>query len=397
MRVALLSRELPTSSGYTGGIGTYFAALADELARQGHSVLLITDAVNDGYLPSDTGRGRVRVHTVPSRPIPCLGMMDAVVWGLRFDRALRQLGSRSGRPDVIVAPEYGAWAWRIAIRRRRPPVVTGLHTSLQQIREIEPMRDQSPQRRVRDRVQMLLERSQTRHSNALIAVSRAIARWSVESWGIAEDRITVIPNFVSADDLEVDRRTSPSRPPVVAFVGRVCSWKGADVLLRAMLVVWEQFPDAEVILAGRVDQLDGVPAERWIATHMGAHARQITLTGHIARSETVRILTQATVAAYPSLFEAFGLAALEAKYIGVPIIATTGSGFSDFCEDGVDSILVSPGRPDELAAALCRLLTDQGLRAELGGAAALSARTLTAQTVGLEVDATLRRIVSSCR
>ena len=58
----------------------------------------------------------------------------------------------------------------------------------------------------------------------------------------------------------------------------------------------------------------------------------------------------------PSRWEGFGNVALEVKAIGTPLIVTSGSGFDDFCTDGVDCLMVPPADSSKLAAALQRLI-----------------------------------------
>lgn len=63
----------------------------------------------------------------------------------------------------------------------------------------------------------------------------------------------------------------------------------------------------------------------------------------------------------PSRWEGFGNVALEVKAIGTPLIVTSGSGFDDFCMDGVDCLMVPPKAADLLAHALHRLLASPAL------------------------------------
>jgi glycosyltransferase involved in cell wall biosynthesis len=83
----------------------------------------------------------------------------------------------------------------------------------------------------------------------------------------------------------------------------------------------------------------------------------------------VELYAEAEVAVVPSLYEGFSLPAVEAMACGVPLVATTGGALPEVVgDDGVSGLLVPPGDPDALAAALLRAFGDPTLRARIGEA-----------------------------
>ncbi|MET0884597.1 MAG: glycosyltransferase, partial [Acidimicrobiales bacterium] len=93
------------------------------------------------------------------------------------------------------------------------------------------------------------------------------------------------------------------------------------------------------------------------------HRDRIRLTGWVDDQARSALLRDATVLAYPSLYEGFGLPPLEAMSVGVPVVSTTVGSIPEVLGDAAD--LVAPADPTAFADALSRVLTDEGHRAEL--------------------------------
>jgi glycosyltransferase involved in cell wall biosynthesis len=95
----------------------------------------------------------------------------------------------------------------------------------------------------------------------------------------------------------------------------------------------------------------------------------------LSTDELVRLYNSAQIVVSPSLYEGFGLPAAEAMACGAAVIATTAGAFPEFIEDGRTGILVPPGDPDALAAAIRTLLADPGRCVRMGAAASEHIRT----------------------
>jgi glycosyltransferase involved in cell wall biosynthesis len=363
VRICLITREYPGASSYFGGIGTTYARLAPELARQGHEVNVVTltpaplrreevEGLTVHGLPGDAARPRYRVPA-------------------EMDRAVRRLGP----VDVVLAPEWGGDAALHAFRRRRPPLVTHLHTSLRQAAAVSQGVPRPIGRQlVRNLMQHRLERLQSERSDAVLAVSSAVLAWARELWDIGAIPSAVLPNGVDVAEL---RRLAEGPPPagfpgdgpVVAFAGRLEARKGVQVLGDAMTSVWRELPEARLVLIGS--------DTRFREDSMGDHVRR-TVAGngdrlHLLGSQPVPSvlsgLARADVVALPSYWDALPNVALESIALGRPTVYTTGIGFDDIFEDGVHGLGVPRGRPEAVAEAILRLLRDPGLRERIGGAA----------------------------
>jgi rhamnosyl/mannosyltransferase len=186
-------------------------------------------------------------------------------------------------------------------------------------------------------------------------------RCVVVPFGIALDGFTL--RLGEVDEVQELRRRHGER--IVLFLGVLRSYKGLEVLARAMTRVTGQ-----LLIAGRGPQRAPLQA---LARDLGL-AERITFLGEVSERERRLLLHACDVFALPSIdrSEAFGISQLEAMACGKPVVASdlpTGIRFVN--QDGGTGMLVPPGDPDALAGALNQLLEDDALRAGLGKAARL--------------------------
>jgi glycosyltransferase involved in cell wall biosynthesis len=147
----------------------------------------------------------------------------------------------------------------------------------------------------------------------------------------------------------------PERP-FVAFLGTIEPRKGVAPLVRAFDRVADRHPDAVLVLAGQ----PGWGGEEVVRSVGAARARsRITRLGYVPDRTVPPLLRRATVVAYPSLEEGFGLPALEALACGAPLITTAGSAMAEVAGDA--AVLVPAGDEPALAAAIDDALAGGGI------------------------------------
>ncbi len=187
------------------------------------------------------------------------------------------------------------------------------------------------------------------------------------------DRCVVIPFGIDLDSFalrigEVDqvqelRQRHGGR--IILFLGVLRYYKGLEVLVRAMAQV-----RGRLLIAGRGPQRTALEA----LTRELRLADRVIFLEEVSESERRLLLHACDVFGLPSIdrSEAFGIAQLEAMSCGKPVVASDlPTGIRLVNEHGVTGMLVPPGDPDALAAALNELLEDEHLRAGLGKAARL--------------------------
>jgi len=211
-------------------------------------------------------------------------------------------------------------------------------------------------------------------ANAVIAVSNAAAD-AVKASGVVRAPIDVIPGGV-----EMDRAITPASREVLASfgvrantllvvgVGALVPQKDPLTFVRAMAVARRAYPDVQALWVGEGELREHV--EREIARlHLGD-------TLHLAgfRTDVDALMAAGDVFAMSSVFEGLPLVVMDAFALGIPVVATAGSGIPELVDDGATGLLAPVGDADALGAALIRVLADTQLAAALRGAALVRAR-----------------------
>lgn len=151
----------------------------------------------------------------------------------------------------------------------------------------------------------------------------------------------------------------------VLIVGRMSAserYKGHDELLESWPAVQERIPGAQLVVAGRGDDLTRLRAK---AGALGI-AEHVLFLGFVTAGTLSALREQATVFAMPSRGEGFGLVYLEAMRAGLPCLRSTCDAGAEVIIDGETGLLVDPANRPALAAALARLLTSPELVSRLG-------------------------------
>ena len=156
---------------------------------------------------------------------------------------------------------------------------------------------------------------------------------------------------------------SDGRPRVLC-VGRLFPEKGQSVLLHAFARIIERGVDAELELVGYGPAEDGL---KRLSARLGLSDRVI-FAGAVGQDAIAAHYEAASVFCLPSFWEGIPVVLMEALACRRPVIATAVAGVRELVRDGENGLLVSPGREDELADALERLLEDPTLRRRMGEA-----------------------------
>ncbi len=197
-----------------------------------------------------------------------------------------------------------------------------------------------------------LARQAANRADAIIAVSEFTKSQVVELLGVAPSRVRVIHH--GARPLAY---TPTQRENVVLNVGAIQTRKNIARLVEAFETL---DPTWRLVLAGSFGY--GSEAIRDRIERSAAHDR-ISVLGYIPAAELARWYARATIFAFPSFAEGFGMPLLEAMAAGVPIVTSTTSALPEVA--GNAALLIDPSDTDGLAEALRRLASDRELRLEL--------------------------------
>lgn len=179
------------------------------------------------------------------------------------------------------------------------------------------------------------------------------------------EQYRVILNGIELERFDAARRPVPGR---VLLLGRLSPQKRPDVAVEAFARVHKRMPESELLLAGRGPEEARV---RELVGRLGIEGA-VHLLG--PRDDVPELLATASCLVLSSDYEGCPLSVLEAMAAGVPVVATRVGGVPELVDDGRTGLLVDPGRPEALADALVRLLSNPEEAAELGVAAREEAR-----------------------
>lgn len=321
-------------------------ALATDRSRHVQIVGLYMDERDENeYFRVATARG---VEVVPIRSS---GRFD-----LRLVPRLLEIID-AHRIDLLHSHEYKSDIVAFAAARfRRIPIISTAHGFIQNSR--------------RSQVLVSLGQRVLGRFDRVIAVSNE-TRNRLLAVGVPADRISVIHNAI------VTRNYDPTLVPkggfrarfgisatarLIGYVGRLSPEKGQRELLLAAVDVIRTHADVRIVLVG--DGPDDV-ALRQLAVDLGI-ASAVTFTGHL--SDVRGVFRDLDILALTSYTEGFPNVVLEALCMDVPVVASDVGGVRELVEDGVTGLLIPPGAPDRIAAALRRLLDDPAFAAGLASA-----------------------------
>jgi glycosyltransferase involved in cell wall biosynthesis len=362
MRVAFLTGIWPPD---VGGPATHGPDFARFLVGRGHAVHVVT--MGDGE-PAE----RPCEVEVVSRRLP---------FPLRYGRVTLK-GVRAARSaEVVYATATYAAAAAAATAARRPLVAKLVS---------DPAYERAQRYGLFDGTLEGFQHGGGRRVGALKAArTRALRRASsivvpsaylaqiARGWSLDGGRIHVLTN-PAPPPREVEARQLA--PGTFVFVGRLTRQKALGVAIEAVAHV----PAARLVVVG-----DG-PERAELERHAASAANgRIEFRGALSRDEALGFVAGATAAVLSSDWENLPHAAVEALSVGVPVVATAVGGVPEVVHHGENGLLVPPGRPDELAAALTRVLEERDLRDRLAAGARPSVARLSSDEVYTRLESLL--------
>jgi glycosyltransferase involved in cell wall biosynthesis len=175
--------------------------------------------------------------------------------------------------------------------------------------------------------------------------------------------------------------------PRVVFVGRVVRAKGVETLVAATALA--RTPGLQVLLVG--DGPERPYVERLARRH--GVADRVHVTGFVSHKRIPAVLRSADLIVLPSFYEELGTVLIEAMQVGVPAVATRVGGIPELVEHGTTGLLVEPGEPAALAAAIDTILADRELARRLGANAMRRAPEYDMDRLGAQVHGLYERVL----
>jgi glycosyltransferase involved in cell wall biosynthesis len=194
-----------------------------------------------------------------------------------------------------------------------------------------------------------LARDAADRSDLIVAVSQFTADQVHDLLKVERARLRVVHHGVHGPR---ETYNDEQREPIVLHVGAIQTRKNTSRLIEAFNTMPQPW---RLVLAGS----QGYGAEDVLKLADG----RVEVTGYVTAAQLDDLYKRASIFAFPSLDEGFGIPALEAMAYGVPVIASNTSALPEVCGDA--ALLVDPTKVDEIAGALVRVARDTRLREDL--------------------------------
>ena len=202
------------------------------------------------------------------------------------------------------------------------------------------------------------------YRNCFFSVLSESTRDDLIGRGLAPSRLRLIHSGMDHRLYVPDGRKPSSRPPWVAYLGRLKKYKGIDLVIQAMPEVVKRVPDAVYKIVGEGDDRPRLEA---MTRRLGME-KHVDFTGWISGSTKVDLLRNCRILAYTSPKEGWGLSVIEAGACAVPVVASNSPGLRESVVDGRTGFLVPHGDVPALADRMIRLFTDDPLADRMGEA-----------------------------
>jgi glycogen(starch) synthase len=361
-RVLILSWEYPPL--IEGGLARHVRKLSEALVELGIEVHVLTRGGEES--PAEESAGGVAIHRIrePTRPTD-LG--EFVAWVERMNSDMLAAGVELGdRLDFDLVHGHD---WLVAnacdhlARRMSAPLVTTIHAT--EYGRHQGWVNDHPQSYIHG-----VERWITNRSQRVIACSAYMREQIADIFGVADSRITVIPNGIDPldlpqpDPLELVRLRGEFAAPeerLVLLIGRLVYEKGFQLALEAMPKVIEAAPGTRFLVAGsgtHEEELKRQAEELGLMEHG-------TFLGWIGDDVLHTLYAIADLTVVPSIYEPFGLVALEAMASGCPCIVADTGGLREVVPHEAAGLRFAARDPEALAEVAIRVLSDPELEARL--------------------------------
>lgn len=349
MRILMLSWEYPPR--IVGGISRVVHDLAQKLGEQNNEVHVITcweQGTND--VEKDKN---VFVHRVHTYNIDTSNFVD---WALQLNFALLEHSARliyeTGVFDVVHAHDWlVAFAARALKYAYYMPLVSTIHAT-------ESGRNWG----IHNDVQRYINNIEwwlTYESWKVIVNSEYMKNEVKNLFNLPEDKICVVFNGVDIDkftglerDYEFRRKYAADNEKIVFFVGRLVNEKGAQVLVDSIPKIVNYYHDVKFIIAGKGPQIDYLRTK----VSMMNIENKVYFTGYISDENLNRLYKCADIAVFPSLYEPFGIVALEGMVANLPVVVSDVGGLGEIINHGVDGMKAYTGNANSLADSILAIL-----------------------------------------
>lgn len=368
MKILMLSWEYPPR--IIGGISRVVHDLAHALSKKGAEVHVVT--CGEHGAPEFEKEGEVFVYRVHPYDIQTNNFID---WILQLNFALLEKAIEVANKinfDIIHAHDWVvAFAARTLKHAYKLPLIATIHAT-------EYGRNygiHNDMQRYISSVEWWL----TYESWKVICNSEYMKNETKYVFQLPEDKVVVINNGVQLDkfngierDYNFRRNYAADNEKIILFVGRLVQEKGVHILVDAAPKIMANYHDVKFVVVGRGPQWDYLHHK---VNSMGI-AQKFYFTGYVSDEDLKKLYKCADIAVFPSLYEPFGIVALEAMVAQVPVVVTDTCGLGEIVEHGIDGMKAYTGNANSLADCVLTILFNPELAEKIKVNALRKAQTV---------------------
>ncbi|MGD0329366.1 MAG: glycosyltransferase family 4 protein [Nitrososphaeria archaeon] len=357
MRVLMLSWEYPPN--IIGGIARHVNELSKFLVKKGVDVTVITPETHGSQL-TETRDG---IHVVRTQiQIPAPNFYNWIyLMNHFFSKKIAQLIKDYGSFDIVHGHDWMVVPSASEAKLYTSSIFVLTFHSLEFRRSLGSKTLES----------MMIESIEwwgSYDSSKIIVCSNSMKNDAMQKFSINPSKISVIPNGIDSERLNINVEVSKTRESygvywkeqMILFVGRLTAQKGCEYLIRAMPQILSKY-NAKLLIVGDGPSRSYLESE---ASRLGVSNRVI-FTGFLSDVEMVKLMKSTDVLVVPSIYEPFGIVALEGMAAGVPVVASGIDGLSEIISHEENGIKVFPQNPSSIFWGVDRVLSDRGLAEHL--------------------------------
>ena len=354
MRILMLSWEYPPKS--VGGLSNHVYNLSHALNAIGHEVHVIT--CEEGIAPVEQNDDGVFIHRVtPYR----IDTEDFTKWIMQLNFSMIEEGTRIirkvGKIDIIHAHDWlSAYSAKALKWSFNIPMVCTIHAT-----------EEGRNNGIRTDMQRYISSTEwflSFEAWKIVSCSNYMKTQISNIFNVEDEKIWVIPNGVNSKVFDFDfdwlsfrKQYALDYEKIVLFVGRHVFEKGVHLLIDAVPGIVSGYNNTKVIIAGIGPMTEELKEK---VRKMGLSDKVVFL-GYMDDDTKNKLYKVADVAVFPSLYEPFGIVALEAMAAGCPVVVSDTGGLAELVDHKYNGMKMINGLTESLKDNVLALLYDEEL------------------------------------
>lgn len=356
--ILMLSWEFPPL--VIGGLSRHVFDLSRAFVKEGHKVTVLTSFVEgEPEFEEIQGVGVYRVQCLQPHATEFLDWIGSLNMALTI-KAVELADEKNF--DIIHAHDWLVAISAITLKNRlKKPLIStihateygrnnGIYTELQQ--------------KIHDK-----EGELTSKSDAIIVCSDYMEEEVIRLFNLEPQKVNVFPNGVDPSMIKAEERNIPvmsdykeNYSHIVFSVGRIVQEKGFETVIEAAPIILKEYPQVLFLIAGKGPMLHSYQQK---VMELGLD-KNIIFVGYISDEERNMYFHECDITLFPSLYEPFGIVALEGMAAGKPTIVSETGGLKDLVIHGKTGLRMIPGNKESLASRVLLLLRNEHLAREIG-------------------------------